>query len=200
MASDFRTLSQLTQSKFKSKSLIQNQFTYAGVYFSVKSGSLTINQPRAALRLETISTACTFREFNSRLMELGWLVQTRPQIAYHVDMLSQGTEPIFRSEGPISVRRLNNIIGAIRQNPERGLRQINLYIYTLHLRIYSDRSVANNRDLTSQLGYIIFASDVRDYCSSLPTDRTRAEGSYAPSSVPKHVHSLTRSIRHSRRS
>lgn len=48
------------------------------------------------------------------------------------------------------------------ENPERGLRQIKFDMDIIHLRIYSDGRFANNRDLTSHLGYKIFAGDSKN--------------------------------------
>ena len=48
------------------------------------------------------------------------------------------------------------------KNPERGLKMKQLDAESLHLRVYSDSSFANNDDLTSQLGYVVLLCDKND--------------------------------------
>lgn len=97
-------------------------------------------------------------------MESGWLVQSRPQIACHIDIRAQVTEPHFRSEGTGYLRTLHKIIEEIPQAPQRGFCQSKLDMDTVHLLINSGCSFANRRVLTLELGLKIVASDANDAC------------------------------------
>lgn len=100
-------------------------------------------------------------------MELGWLIQTRPDIACAVGILEQATTDIFDEEGQNCARKLNKVISTVSGSQNRGLRQIKLDLHPIHLRVYSDGSLENNCDLPSELGFIIFASDCNDQASPI---------------------------------
>jgi hypothetical protein len=45
------------------------------------------------------------------------------------------------------------------KNPSRGLKFIKLDVDTLQLLVFTDASFANNKDLSSQIGYVIVLAD-----------------------------------------
>jgi hypothetical protein len=46
------------------------------------------------------------------------------------------------------------------ENSERGLKFVKLDVDTLQLLIFTDASFVNNKDLSSQIGYVIVLIDV----------------------------------------
>ena len=57
-----------------------------------------------------------------------------------------------------------------RDNQDRGLRYINLALTTAKLFVFVDGSFANNKDLSSQIGYVIVLGNEEDN----PTDNANA--------------------------
>jgi hypothetical protein len=55
---------------------------------------------------------------------------------------------------------LNKRLAWQLQNPARGLKFVKLDINTLQLVVFADASFANNKDLSSQIGYVIVLTDV----------------------------------------
>jgi hypothetical protein len=60
---------------------------------------------------------------------------------------------------------MNSYIKALRKTGERKLIFQNLELETLRIVAYSDASFANNDDLTSQLGFIVFLTDGTGRCN-----------------------------------
>jgi hypothetical protein len=54
---------------------------------------------------------------------------------------------------------LNKRLAWQLQNPARGLKFVKLDINTLQLVVFTDASFANNKDLSSQIGYVIVLTD-----------------------------------------
>lgn len=54
----------------------------------------------------------------------------------------------------------------MKQNPRRAIKIKKLDTSSIHIRVYSDSSFANNQDLSSQLGMILL-SDKYDNCNIL---------------------------------
>jgi hypothetical protein len=62
------------------------------------------------------------------------------------------------------------------ENPQRGLKFVKLDINTLQLLVFTDASFANNKDLLSQIGYVIVLADATNkaniiYWSSIKCKR-----------------------------
>jgi hypothetical protein len=58
----------------------------------------------------------------------------------------------------------NNVIKHLKTHPELALRHHKLDKSTLRILSYSDASLYNNKDLSSQLGYIILLADASTKC------------------------------------
>lgn len=82
-------------------------------------------------------------------------------------MHTQVAEENYILKADSCVPKLTKIIRMVLESPACGILQKKLDMNTIQLRIYSDGSYYNNRDLTSQLGYITFASFIYDACSPI---------------------------------
>jgi hypothetical protein len=56
-------------------------------------------------------------------------------------------------------KTLNKRLAWQIKNSERGLKFVKLDTKTLQLLVFTDASFANNKDLSSQIGYVIALSD-----------------------------------------
>jgi hypothetical protein len=94
--------------------------------------------------------------------KLSWLTHARPEIAHFVNTAAQVTEEKFDLS---HVKSMNSTIKALKKTAERKLLYQNLELKTLRIVSYSDASFAINKDLTSQLGFIIFLTDKTGRCN-----------------------------------
>jgi hypothetical protein len=78
----------------------------------------------------------------------------RPDIAFCIAAASQVTEPTLAD-----VTALNAVLRKLKETAEKGLDFVPLNLERLHLAVFVDASFANNRDLTSQLGFVITLAD-----------------------------------------
>ena len=91
-------------------------------------------------------------------MRLAWITHTRLDCLYDINQIAQIPEKIFNEERKEVIGIYNkSAIMATEFKPT--LRFPKLDIESLKILGFSDASFANNRDLSSQLGYILFLSD-----------------------------------------
>jgi hypothetical protein len=78
----------------------------------------------------------------------------QPEACYDLSVAAQATE-IEKSE----VDALNKRVQWQIENAARGLRYVPLDLNSLQLLVFTDASFANNKDLSSQMGYVITLTD-----------------------------------------
>lgn len=148
-----------TQQKFKSRARELENFTFAGIQVATTPEGIRLHEEKYARTIKPLSVECTFREFRSCRQKLQWLVHTRPEIACAVNKATQVTEEAFARR---HVENINKSITHVHKNPSRGLLQRRLDPATLHFRVYSDASFADNEDLSTQLGFLVLLCDGMD--------------------------------------
>ena len=153
-----------TLQKFDSKDREFDNTRFAGVYINTQKNGFLLHQKEYIKRLKKASTSSTFREFRSTRAQTTWMIHTRPDICCTVNMLAQVTEANFNKK---HIRLLNKIINQLKSTPTQGLQYQKLDTKSLHLKVYSDSSFANNSDLSSQLGYIVLLCDKFYKCNIL---------------------------------
>jgi len=89
---------------------------------------------------------------------LGWLNHTRPDLAYAIGQLQQVTEKIFYENKAAVLSELNRTVRRAKKDIV-SIRIPKLDKDTLRVVGFSDAGFASNRDLSSQLGYIILLMD-----------------------------------------
>lgn len=153
-----------TQSKFESRKREMDNFTFACVQVETIENGFKLHQEKYARAIKLLPTDCSFRDFRSCRQKLQWLVHTRPDIACAVNKATQVTEKTFRD---IHVKTINKTIKYVHENPRRGLLQRRLDEKSVHIRVYTDSSFADNEDLTTQLGFLILLCDADGRCNVL---------------------------------
>ena len=78
----------------------------------------------------------------------------QPEAAYDLSVAAQATEPTEKD-----VKALNTRLQWQLENAARGLSFVELDKSTLQLLTFTDASFANNKDLSSQIGYVVVLAD-----------------------------------------
>lgn len=91
-------------------------------------------------------------------MEFAWLANSRPDCLFSISQLAQVTDEMFQQNLPLHIRYLNTAFKFAIDNPV-SLAILRLDLESLRVLGFSDSSFANNHDLSTQLGHIIFLAD-----------------------------------------
>lgn len=94
-------------------------------------------------------------------MKLVWIANSRPDCLFEIAQLAQVTEGMFTEQPTVYIKRFNKAIKYAIDNIT-ALKVSKLDAGTLKIVGFSDASFANNYDLSSQLGYIIFLGNRSD--------------------------------------
>ena len=78
----------------------------------------------------------------------------QPESAYDLSVAAQAVEPTEND-----IKKLNKRIQWQVENAARGLRFVKLEKESLRLLVFTDASFANNKDLSSQIGYVLVLAD-----------------------------------------
>ena len=78
----------------------------------------------------------------------------QPEAAYDLSVAAQAVEPTEKD-----VSALNKRLQWQIENAARGLRFVQLAKESLQLLVFTDASFANNKDLSSQIGYVLVMAD-----------------------------------------
>ncbi|CAN8072966.1 unnamed protein product [Agarophyton chilense] len=136
--------------------------SFTGFSLDRKPDTTIVQEQHSYLKkLEELPSDAKFSLFRSMRMKLAWLANTRPECLFQISQLAQVTETIFENDQKGVIRQLNRAVKYARQNI-LSLRIPRLNRETLRVIDYSDSSLANNRDMSSQLGHIVFLGDGTD--------------------------------------
>jgi Reverse transcriptase (RNA-dependent DNA polymerase) len=161
----FKTSSQeTTEGRFDIKPPSADNFTFAGFDIKTHADYLEISQRDYIRRLKIVPVSCDFDAFRTVRAKLQWASHSRPDISFAASRLAQVTANSF-SAGTITLS--NKVIKHLKTHPELALRYPKLDKSTLRILAYSDASLHNNEDLSSQLGYVILLADASNQCCVL---------------------------------
>jgi Reverse transcriptase (RNA-dependent DNA polymerase) len=159
---NFKTQSNATtQSRFDIKPPTENDFTFIGIEIHSRKGNKRMSQASYVDRLTFVQQRCKFEDICTVRAKLAWAVHTRPDISYSVSRLALTTASSFDAH---TVVFANKVIRHLKLNPKLALRYPELDKTTLRLLAYSDASLHNNLDLSSQLGFVILLADSTGAC------------------------------------
>ena len=94
----------------------------------------------------------------------------QPEAAYDLSVAAQAVEPTKND-----VTNLNKRIRWQIENSARGLRFVTLDKTSLRLLAFTDASFANNRDLSSQIGYVLVLADASGRANILHWSSTKCK-------------------------
>ena len=121
-------------------------------------GNFYIDQIDYLRKIECIPYDASFGHFRSMRMRLAWLSNSRPDCLFEISQLTQVTEKMFEEKPKDMIVRLNKAVKYATGNRVR-LKVPKLDKKSVRVVGFADSSFANNADLSSQLGQIIFLVD-----------------------------------------
>ncbi len=132
---------------------------FAGFKISGDKGNgFTVDENQYLKNLEHFQPTATFPDFLSMRMKLAWLGNSRADCDVEISQLAQVTDPIFQQSHREILKRINRVMRYAADNLV-SLKFPKLDLETLRVVGFSDASFANNYDLASQLGHIVFITD-----------------------------------------
>lgn len=152
------------QEKFKSSEREMDRFKFAGIEVRKTDEGILLHQTEHASRIKPLPKDCQFREYRSLRQRLHWFTHTRPDICCVVNKATQVTDKTF---GNKAIHDLNKVVNHVHKRESRGLLQKQLDEQSMNIRVYADSSLADNEDLTTQLGFIVLLCDKHDRCNVL---------------------------------
>ena len=164
---DFRKICKITNERFETSPDEELPLTFAGIQLSKSpEKTICIDQSFYLRKLEELEKDATFPSFRSMRMKLAWLANSRPDICFAISQIAQVTEKVFNEDKHKAIKLLNSTIRYTVSHPTT-LKFRRLDLRSLRLIGYSDAAFANNADLSSQLGRIVFLSDKHDNASPI---------------------------------
>lgn len=164
----FEKLTEDTLQRFQSNPRKTGSFEFFGCSCEqLSNNTYTISQSNYISNLKLLQLSSTFSQFRSFRATLSWLTHTRPDISFPVNQFAQRTESEWAEIHLDLIKQYNKTVKYILGTCHQKLVYLKLNLPSVHLRVYSDASFAGNRDLTSQLGFIILLCDVNNRCHIL---------------------------------
>lgn len=109
-------------------------------------------------QLQELNKPSPYAKFRSMPMKLAWLAHSHPDLLFEIWQMAQITLERFNESSQAHRKRLNNAIRHAHGNIAH-LKFPKLDLDSIRVVGYSDAAFANNHDLKSQLGRIIFLID-----------------------------------------
>jgi hypothetical protein len=156
---------ELTKAKFsaKPKELLSPEtlLIFNGCILTQKEGDIELRQKEQGKKLKTVNSKAKnpqhkYREQRARGAYIATICQ--PKAAFNLSVAAQHQNP---TEADITA--LNKRIEWQMTHMDRGIRYIVLDLPTAKLFIFVDRSFANNKDFSSQIGYEIILANETTY-------------------------------------
>jgi len=128
------------------------------------TGSITISQSWQVKKITLIDTDNATREqyITQRARAAYIATVCHPQVAFGLSYAAQSTDSIPTKD---DVTKLNKCLKWQMDNQDYGLTFVKLDVKTLKLVVFTDSSFANNKDYSSQIGYVIVLADGYNNCN-----------------------------------
>ena len=182
---------QLEEAKFMAKErerlTTDHNIRFNGGIIQLKSdNSVTITQERQCRNLKTVSKdkasitstrgitrdQLTTKEQHVAHRARGAYIASvcQPEAAYDLSVAAQAIEPTESD-----IKALNKRLQWQIENPTRGLRFVKLDKDSLQLLVFTDASFATNKDLSSQIGYVLVIKDKTDSANIIHWSSTKCK-------------------------
>nr|AHF58602.1 polyprotein [Chondrus crispus] len=148
-----------TMDMFKSTERVQQNINFCGIHVDVNEGpgsGFVMSQRDYVIKLTPLVTHADYSQFRSMRAKLAWLTNTRPDIACAVAKLTQVREGEFNLE---AIKEANSVVKHVRKDKNLGIVHPHLDPESTEIIAFSDAALGNNRDLSSQIGYVIILRD-----------------------------------------
>lgn len=134
----------------------ENPIRFNGATIYSKSGTIYLTQPENISKLSTIETDSISKdEFISQRARGSYIAAVcRPDLTFAFSKAAQVIIPTLDD-----CKELNKYIKVCMDSPSRGLKFVKLDSASVSVSVFVDASFASNKDMTSQLGFIITLMD-----------------------------------------
>ena len=123
--------------------------------------AVKIDQHRYIEKQRPMPEDGTYKDLASLRMKLAWLSHSRPDLLFDVSHLTIITRDAFDEDGVRIIIQANKAVQVACEH-QVTIKFPKLDLDTLCIIGISDASFANNMDLTSQLGFLLFLADAND--------------------------------------
>jgi hypothetical protein len=150
--------------KPKQKLTPANPLAFNGCILTFREdNTLALQQKKQGEKLKITTNGQEYVEQRARGAYIASICQ--PEAAFDLSAAAQHKEPTKED-----IARMNKRIKWQMEHVDRGINYIPLNLPTVRLFVYVDASFANNKDLSSQIGYVIFlANEEREEGSFIMT-------------------------------
>ncbi len=155
---EFKQMSNKTNRKFEMAADEELPSEFTGFIIKRQNENIFISQSHYLQKLSILPKEASFSDFRSMRMRLAWLSNSRPDCLFHISKLTQVTEKDFNSFKTDILKQINTVVEYAKEE-SFDLKISKLENESIRIVGFSDSSFANNRDLSSQLGYIILIMD-----------------------------------------
>jgi hypothetical protein len=145
--------------RFHVKPHTESNFVFTGIELTSGSTQKTLSQKILIERLQFLPSTANFVDLRAKL---SWASYIRPDISFPVSKLAQTTSSTFVK---VSVKLANKIFHHLKASSSITIRYTQLDKSSLRILAYT--SLHNNKDLSSQLGYVLLLADVTGTCCVL---------------------------------
>ena len=131
-----------------------------GLITQEPNGDILLTQKRQCEKITTVKSSISGNispkeQYIAQRARGAYIASTcQPEASFDLSFAAQITDPMEED-----IKRLNKRLQWQLDHQNRGLRFIKLDIESLQLLVFTDASFANNKDLSSQIGYLIVLSD-----------------------------------------
>ena len=132
-----------------------NPLLFNGCKLSLDGGDLILQQKNQGEKLELATDTKTYTQQRARGAYIASICQ--PEASFDLSAAAQHKEPTKED-----ITTLNRRIKWQKENTARGLRYVPLDPHEMKLFVLVDASFANNKDLTSQIGYTIVLANEKE--------------------------------------
>jgi Reverse transcriptase (RNA-dependent DNA polymerase) len=162
----------LTERKFESKPRRYDNVTYVVVDIQADNHLFHANMNKYIDNVQPLDDdKVTFKDFAGLRAKLLWVSTVRPYILCAVSLATQGAPDTFTR---IEVSKLNKVLAHAKSHKELQLSYPPLDKDSLRVVVHSDASFAGNRDMSTQIGYIVFLADSHNICHVLKFSSTKS--------------------------
>lgn len=122
--------------------------------------SVILDQREYILSLKELDKNSTYDDFRSYRHKLAWIASTLPDITATSNIYSQVTQDTFTVE---NIKQMNKSIRYLHEFADASLRYNHIELDKAKLVVFADGSHASNQDQSSQIGYLIFLTDGKEW-------------------------------------
>ena len=140
------------KSKEKDTLTANNPLIFNGCTISAIDDTIQCTQKGQGRRLSTIKQSSSMKKDYVEQRARGAYLATicQPEATFDLSVAAQTTDP-----SPDDVKMLNKRLEWQMNNMQRGLKFVPIDLKTASMYVFVDGSFANNKDLSSQIGYVI---------------------------------------------